>query len=151
VTARYRLLVTGSRNCDDVQARFVRAILSRIYMWQGVQHGRDLTIVEGECPYGGVDLVARRWAEELGDVEIDAHPAEVHNGRVLGPARNARMVATGPDLCVGFPGPKSNGTWDCIRKAADAGIFVRVYPLPIVGQTQGLAALDATFPAGGIL
>jgi hypothetical protein len=39
------------------------------------------------------------------------------------------MVSLGADLCLGFPGPGSKGTWDCLRKAVDAGIPTRVRSL----------------------
>jgi len=32
------------------------------------------------------------------------------------------MVALGAKLCIGFPGPRSRGTWDCLEKATNAGI-----------------------------
>jgi hypothetical protein len=40
------------------------------------------------------------------------------------------MASLGAKLCLAFPRKGgSRGTWDCIRKAADAGIPVRIYPL----------------------
>ena len=46
-----------------------------------------------------------------------------------GPRRNAEMVATRPDVCLGFPAPggKSRGTRGCIALAQAAGIPVVVH------------------------
>lgn len=62
------------------------------------------------------------------DLPVEGHPAEFGpNGRVLGPERNARMVALGADECPAFPLPSSRGTRNCIRLAREAGITVTVY------------------------
>jgi hypothetical protein len=41
------------------------------------------------------------------------------------------MVSLGADICLAFPQPGSKGTWDCARKAADAGIPVVLQTLPV--------------------
>jgi hypothetical protein len=120
-----RLLITGSRHAKGHDhGRLIRAALAQTTI--GVT---GVTLIHGRCPYGGVDLIADRMARRWG-WDVEEHPADVTpDGKILGPARNARMVAAGADLCLAFPDPRSRGTWDCLRKAANAGIPGRVYPL----------------------
>jgi hypothetical protein len=120
-----RVLVTGSRSTNEEQARIVRATLAHFWLAH-VEH--DLIIVEGACPYGGVDLVAYDWAVETPGCTPERHPAS-GPGDYL--ARNSRMVDAGADLCLAFPArqkcaARTGGTWDTIGKAAAAGIPVRV-------------------------
>lgn len=126
----YRVLVTGSRKVTEAQADHVRAVLRRIVVAR-----KSLVIVQGECPYGGVDLVARQWAEATLSVESEGHPAEWERyGKRAGMLRNSAMVALGADICLAFPAPDSRGTWDCLTKAAKAGIHTRIYPLLTAGE-----------------
>lgn len=127
----FRVLVTGSRRCDAGGEVLVRAVLARICAPARAQ-GRPVIVVQGECPSGGVDRVARDWAEQTTGVQSEGHPADWHIfGRNAGPQRNALMVSQGADICVAFPAPGSRGTWDCLQKAAEAGVLGRVYPLGI--------------------
>jgi hypothetical protein len=85
---------------------------------------RPLIIRHGQCPYGGVDLYADRWAREHGHA-VERYPADFKGGGgAAGPKRNTLMVNHGPtpDLCLGFPGPGTRGTLDCMTKAWEAGI-----------------------------
>jgi hypothetical protein len=126
-----RILVTGSRTCTEGQARTICGSLDAVA--DSLAHeivGRGLTIVHGDCPYGGVDLVAHLWALDHPDATPEPHPADWNrHGKAAGPIRNSEMVASGAYVCLAFPGPKSVGTWDCIRKAASAGIPTHIYPL----------------------
>ena len=111
----YRIIVTGSRSWSDVES--VRAALVR------AARGRtDVTVVDGAAT--GVDHVAYCVANEMGWA-TERYPATwADHGKAAGSLRNANMVALGADLCVAFPGSKSVGTWDCVRRAVRAGIAV---------------------------
>lgn len=116
-----RVLVTGSRDVEgEGPARaLINALLS-------VTHGHEgpHTLVHGDCPYGGVDLMAAAIARELG-WEVEPHPADFKGrGRKAGPERNQRMVDLGADVCVAMPRPTSRGTIDCIGRARRADIPV---------------------------
>lgn len=118
-----RILVTGSRDWTD--ERIIRSALSLALRDLG--EPTNAVLVQGECHLGGADKIAadtwRGWG-----YPVEGHPAERDvNGRVLGPERNARMVALGADLCLAFPLPSSRGTKNCMRLAREAGIPVRVY------------------------
>lgn len=118
-----RILVTGSR--DWVDEAVVRGALSEA--WNDLGRPTNAVLVQGECHLGGADKIAadtwRGWG-----FPVEGHPAERGpDGRVLGPERNARMVALGADLCLAFPLPSSRGTKNCMRLAREAGIAVRVY------------------------
>ena len=126
-TGQLRVLVTGSRTINSEGAALVRNKLAQV-CGPVLGRGNTVIIVQGECPYGGVDRIARDWAEQTDRVVSEGHPAD-WSKQGAGPARNARMVALGADLCIAFPDIHSRGTWDCLRKAAVAGIPGRVYPL----------------------
>jgi hypothetical protein len=120
----FRILVTGSRSIDDPGASLVGAALELAWL----ECAGDVTIVHGAAR--GVDTAADLWAARRG-VDVERHPAawNDHGGRA-GPLRNQAMVKAGADVCLAFPRVNSVGTWDCIRRAATAGIPVRIYPLP---------------------
>lgn len=51
-------------------------------------------IIEGECPTPvNADKLARKWAEDRGDIRWIAVPAETVNGKFQGPSRNRMMLA----------------------------------------------------------
>lgn len=131
MTNVFRVLVTGSRSTTPEEDAYVQQELSRAYASDLRNHGpRAMVVVQGECPYGGVDLAAKLWALRTVGVTDEGHEADWGNlGAKAGPIRNSHMVSLGADLCLAFPAPESRGTWDCIRKAANAGIPTRIYPL----------------------
>ena len=111
-----RVLVTGDRawDCRDLAVSVVERLIAR--------YGRDLTLVHGGCR--GVDAAFAAAAADAG-LTVEAHPADWANGgRRAGPERNARMVASGVDLCVAVHRflANSKGTKDCARRAVAAGV-----------------------------
>lgn len=121
-----RVIVTGWRAWPRNNSDFIWHELNLLWTRVNTDMGEHIpagsvVIVHGACPFGGVDLYAEEWARAHRQL-WDPHPAESRGGRFLGPERNAKMVALGADLCIGFPGPKSRGTWDCLEKATNAGI-----------------------------
>ncbi len=134
VTNPFRIIVTGSRYCNDREADYVRHVL-HVATIRPLRQGRLVVIVEGRCPKGGVDLVAQRWAEETIGVENEGHPADWDRlGKSAGPVRNEEMAVAGGQVCLAFPHPQSTGTPDMIRRATAHGIHVRIYPLIAVGK-----------------
>lgn len=131
MTAPFRILVTGSRHCTDEQAELVAACLEGVVRGEWVHTGkRPVVVVHGRCPYGGVDLAAHRWAERFDGATPEPVPADwSRHGKAAGVIRNGEMVSHGADICLAFPAKDSRGTWDCIRKVADAGIRVHIEPL----------------------
>lgn len=128
VTDPYRILITGWRDWPESHRGIIWRALDGI-AWDatGKVPSRPIVVVHGKCPYGGVDLYAEQWADRQDGASPEQHPAERGpRGQILGPARNTLMVNLGADVCLAFPGPKSRGTWDCVRKAVDADIPTRV-------------------------
>lgn len=122
-----RILVTGARHCTRDQATVVAASLSEVMSALIVS---TLIVVHGQCPQGGVDLAAHLWTLDHPDVIAEPHPADwERHGKAAGPIRNTAMVKLGAFMCLAFPSRSSVGTWDCIRKAVNAGIPTHVYPL----------------------
>jgi len=122
-----RILVTGSRDWTD-QKTIDTALADA---WHDLGQPPDAVLVQGECEYGGADLIAKQVWERQG-LTVESHPAQRDTqGRILGAERNAKMVALGADVCLAFPLPSSRGTRNCMRLAREAGIPVKVYT-PVV-------------------
>jgi hypothetical protein len=125
VTARpYRVLVTGSRDWEDVD--LLRHQLTLAWL----QHPGPFVVVHGGCPTGAddlaSDLVANMLEAEMGDVSEEAHPADwKQHGRAAGPIRNQHMVNLGADLVLAFIRNGSRGASGCAALAEAAGIHVR--------------------------
>lgn len=111
-----RILVTGSRIWNDME--WVWQILDEF-----VESGD--TIIHGNCD-SGADHFAELWYQNHKDtVNIERYPADWHTyGKSAGPIRNQHMVATGADICIGFPLLGSRGSWNCMSLAEKAGIPV---------------------------
>jgi len=92
-------------------------------------HGvRDLVIIEGECPSGGADLLARIEAEKL-NIHVVRVPALWKTRyRGAGPQRNRIMRLLEPDEGIGFHADisKSSGTKDMAKQLKRAGIPYRI-------------------------
>jgi len=116
----YRILVTGSRHYEAMDT-----VAQALHPWLALARSMDvqLELVHGKCPYGGLDALAGYVWSGWG-MPVREMPAKVVGGRILGPERNTEMVALGDYwACLGFPLPGSRGTYDCMRKAAAAGIL----------------------------
>ncbi|RBO91371.1 SLOG family protein [Nocardia puris] len=125
-----RILVTGSRNWDDVAT--IHRVLGT--WWQDAGRPQGVELVHGACPYGGADLIAARfWLESERPVRaVPMHrracdSACRHSPRRggcprAGPDRNQRMVDLGHLHAFAFPLPGSRGTRDCIARIVAAGI-----------------------------
>lgn len=137
-TPSFRILVTGWRDWPPQDQGFIHEALWMIWtkncyapgFLDGTMQLRKCIVVEGACPYGGVDLFAREWALQraLYGVRFESHPAETVNGRFQGPERNTLMVNLGADMALAFPGPNARGTIDCMKKIINANI--RMITLP---------------------
>jgi hypothetical protein len=128
----FRVLVTGSRHARgaDHERRIRLAILEATGHLKVSEMGR-VVLVHGDAP--GVDAIAVAIVRSLPwPIQIESHPARAFGAwPECGPRRNSHMVSLGADICLAFPQPGSKGTWDCARKAADAGIPVVLQTLPV--------------------
>ncbi len=125
----YRVIASGWRDWPASHRDWIWLHLNETV---AIPNGRRLVLAHGQCPYGGADLFAEQWAGHYG-FEAERNPADFDRlGKAAGPQRNTRMIAKGGDLCVAFPGPGSRGTWDCVRKAADAGVNVEILSWALV-------------------
>ena len=121
----WRVLVTGSRSLND-PGPVHKALLNEYRAAQSL--GLRMVVVEGQCPYGGADKFAEEWATGRAFVDHDPMPANWKAlGKQAGPYRNQQMVDSGADVCLAFPTIESRGTWDCCRRAEEAGIPVKVF------------------------
>jgi hypothetical protein len=120
----YRVLVTGSRDWDDVTtigAAIEQALIDAA--------GRPVLVVHGACPSGAdrhADHYAR-WMRGKGcSIDVEQHPANWQiNGKRAGFIRNAHMVNLGADLCLAFIKDGSRGASHTAALAEQAGIPVR--------------------------
>lgn len=124
-----RVIITGSRHTTEKQNAFiVRTVAHETEAARGRRE--EVTIIDGDCPYGGADTACRAWIHVTPFTRSERHPAQWHvHGRSAGPIRNQAMVDSGADLCLAFPAIDSRGTWDCVRRAQSAGIPTKIYPL----------------------
>ncbi len=118
-----RILVTGSRYWYD--QRVMERALTNMADLFGRIDGEDPVIVHGGAK-GADDLAGHiailyGWATEVYHAEWTIH------GKAAGSIRNQVMVDTAPDVCLAFPRSDSVGTWDCVRRAENAGIPVFVF------------------------
>lgn len=120
-----RLLITGTR--DGWDADLLSHALHAAWQSLAPNPSTEVTLVHGAAR--GVDQQAALIWRNQG-FPTEGWPAQWDRyGNRAGPIRNAEMVNRGADLCIAFPGSKSIGTWDCIRKARAAGITTLVYSL----------------------
>ncbi|MFF7335404.1 SLOG family protein [Streptomyces sp. NPDC008150] len=134
----YRVLVTGSRDWDDVVT--IAAAIEQAVIDAG---DRTVLVVHGACPSGAdrhADHYAR-WMRSKGcGVDVESHrPERFGPWPSCGPIRNRHMVDLGADLCLAFIGPctssrcrkpgphPSHGASGCADLAEQAGIPVRRY------------------------
>lgn len=139
------VLVTGSRTWDDQQA-VADALLDAWHdAVQLVSEEVQFTVVHGDCPTGA-DAMSKQWAIDNGVFHVavpadwaapctDQCPPNPHRKTsskhgdycpLAGHHRNQLMVDMGADLVLAFHRNNSRGTADCIRRAKQAGIPVRV-------------------------
>lgn len=90
----FRLLVTGSRSCQN-EGR-IRKILLSVFK----KKGENVTLVSGNAR--GADRICEKIAEEFGWT-IEKHPADWEKyGKSAGFVRNREMVLSKPDLALAF-------------------------------------------------
>jgi hypothetical protein len=139
-----RILVTGSRDWTD---RSAMALAISDYLGErGTSIGRAWPfplVIHGGARGADAcaDAIARNWGWTPRKVEADwygpcrepcrpGHRRRNQRGDWYCPAagnyRNQAMVDSGADICLAFPLPGSEGTWDCVQRAKAAGIPVRV-------------------------
>ena len=149
-----RILVTASRewrNDSPTREMFRRALLDEFEHVAGYVELDEVTVVHGAqgvydktgVLISGGDMISDEVAEELG-MCTDPIPADwngpcdvtCHHGprrrrrdgssycQMAGLRRNAALIATQPDVCLGFPHPShpSRGTRHCMSLATAAGI-----------------------------
>jgi hypothetical protein len=115
----FRVLVTGSRDWEDVAA--VRAEFDVI-----AQHeGKEVVLVSGNCP-NGADKIAEDLASEYGWT-LELHPADWQtHGKSAGFKRNTAMVETGVQYCLAFIKNESAGASHTAKKAREAKVPTKV-------------------------
>ena len=86
-------------------------------------------LLNGECPYGGADLIVSSWAAGAG-WEVEGFPSEADAGWAYA-KRNQAMVDRKPDLFLFFfkKGAGNRGTKMTRDMAKKAGLNVREYEI----------------------
>jgi len=126
-----RILITGSRDWDDDWVIIGAALRDT------AKTALDVTVIHGGArgadAMAGAVATARGWLTEVYRADWDKY------GKQAGHIRNQAMVDLGADVCLAFVMPcrkcpqppysphDSHGTADCMARAREAGIPVRVY------------------------
>lgn len=115
-----RVIITGTREELSAEDRAIATdLILRAAAWAD-------EVGVGDCPTG-IDALVRELVPGARVFRADWQAF----GRKAGPMRNGDLVGWGAeaDECwaLGFPGPRSKGSWDCVRqaKAAEVDVLVR--------------------------
>lgn len=107
------IVVTGGRYYRDY------AHVKRV-----LDEERPALVVQGECPMGGADELAKRWCRETGTPCFGMEAHFKFYGPSAGPKRNGWMFDWLPVYkVIAFPGDR--GTANCVRQAYEREILVR--------------------------
>jgi hypothetical protein len=99
----FRLLVAGGRDFYDY--KFIDEFLTTWLSQQDVDV-QEIVLIHGDAQ--GVDRLAGQWAK-YNSILVDVYPADWANlGKRAGHIRNAKMIESGVDYAILFPG--GNGT-----------------------------------------
>lgn len=99
-----RILITGSRDWDDVKEIEVR-LIEALYDLGNLD---DTVLVSGACPTGA-DYICEHFWTHMG-LTVERHPADWNrHGKRAGFVRNAEMVNLGADICLAFIKDGSKG------------------------------------------
>jgi len=91
-------------------------------------------VVQGECPYGGADRLAKRWCKENGVPCIGMEAWFDFYGRAGGPIRNGWMLALLPiHKVIAFPG--DSGTNNAVKQA-------HARKIPVRDERNGMSSLE---------
>ena len=109
-----RVLVCGGRDYYDAET--MEKVLANCLV-----PDTDVVIHGGAR---GADALAGDIAGRVLGFPVEVYPADWYShGKAAGPIRNQKMLDTGIDLVLAFPGGR--GTADMIRRARKAGVKVR--------------------------
>ncbi len=115
----YRILITGSRNWDDILS-IRNAILN-----ESMKTRDNVVVVHGGAR--GADYLAGRVADEL-KLDVEVYKADWNTyGKAAGFVRNDKMVKLGADVCLAFIKNNSAGATMCADLAEKAGIPVKTW------------------------
>lgn|SRR3990167_1946725 len=123
------VIITGGRDFNNYE--LLKETLNYLFGALAVK------LIAGACDRGiltytrpdgttvyGADGLTERYAAEFG-YKFTPYPADWNkHGKAAGPIRNAAMIKSGAEICIGFWDGKSKGTFDMMTKANKAGITV---------------------------
>lgn len=118
-----RITIGGCRDFEDYEvfSKFVSECIEKIKPCD------KIIILSGHCK--GTDLMAERYAAEMG-YEVEIHNADWKKyGRAAGPKRNAEMIQNSHAL-IAFWDCKSKGTKNLVDTAKKKNIPVYVKSIP---------------------
>lgn len=112
-----RILITGSRDWDDVETLRAALDVARAEY-------PDALLMSGACPTGA-DYLCEEYFRELGG-QVIRYPANWRRyGKQAGFIRNEQMVKLGAVVCLAFRKNNSRGTTHTGNLATQAGIETR--------------------------
>lgn len=119
-----KILVTGSRKFTDID--IIRDSLADTLLLSAV---RENSVAHGAAK--GADSLTEEVCNNW-KLPVRRYPANWDKyGKAAGPIRNAQMLTDfQPDIVLAFykVGEPNTGTLDCVKKALEQGIPVKIYP-----------------------
>lgn len=115
-----KFMITGTREITPEIVKMLRFSLG----WLTYVSTEDTLLLQGNAK--GVDTEDRALWNWWGYKDHGFSARWDLYGKAAGGIRNQQMVDESPELCLAFPGPKSVGTWDAVRRAKSADILTFV-------------------------
>lgn len=126
-----KLIVTGGRDFNgSAHFDFMWDKLRERYHFNDFDH-QPSVLIHGDCD--GADKMAANIAAQHNIIDV-AFPATGEMWQLLdkqaGNIRNRQMlIGNRSAIVAAFPGPKSRGTWNCMKDACRLGMRVDLFQL----------------------
>ena len=127
----FRLLVSGGRSFYDY--KFIEEVLTEWLSRQDLDV-EEIVLIHGDA--AGVDRIAGQWAK-YNSITVEAYAADWATlGRKAGHIRNAKMITSGVDYAILFPG--GNGTANMKMQLSAADIIGLNLSEPLVDKRDDI-------------
>jgi len=129
-----RIIIAGGREIKEYDIE-----------WAVQKSGFNIsTLLNGKCPYGGIDEIAENWANSKG-IPIEFYPADFSKlGKKAVPLRNKKMINADAFGLILIWNGKSQGSKSMKEDAEKAGLFIYeiIFPTKIFPRKKKKKSVD---------